>query len=265
MPRNSRGVKPRFDGRARRTDGGFHWLLLLGPGRAPDVASSRQRIKKFRWVVVGRDPLGLGYSVKVITVHLVKPNNQLLPGYERALTAGWSPETSPEPQHGIREQHLREIRADPQGFLKWLTGTNRVVARLLDGTQVPPMREVVYWISDGEFSGVISLRRLRNSGDLPAGVSGHVSYAVVPWKSRKGYAKQALADLLQKARRFGLERLLITTHQDNLPSLRVIEATGGVLARLVPYPSQPGKFRLQFWLYTPAPRRAGRRRNNPWR
>ena len=105
----------------------------------------------------------------VITLHLVKPNNQLLPGYERALAAGWSPETSPEPQHGIREQRLCEIRADPQGFLKRLTGTNRVVERLLDGTPVPPMREVVYWISDGEFSGVISLRCLRNSGEfLPA-------------------------------------------------------------------------------------------------
>ena len=200
----------------------------------------------------------------VITVHLVEPNDQLLSGYERALAAGWSPETSPEPQHGIREQHLREIHADPQGFLKRLTGTNRVVERLLDRTPVPPMREVVYWISDGEFSGVISLRCLRNSGELPAGVSGHVSYAVVPWKSRKGYARQALADLLQRAPRFGLKRLLVTTHQDNLPSRRVIEATGGVLAGLVPYPSQPGKFRLQFWLYTPA-RRAARRRDNRWR
>jgi hypothetical protein len=66
-----------------------------------------------------------------------------------------------------------------------------------------------------------------------------------------------------KAPRFGLKRLLITTHQDNLPSRRVIEATGGVLAGLVPYPSQPGKFRLQFWLHTPT-RRAGRR-NSRWR
>ena len=110
----------------------------------------------------------------VITVHLVKPNDQLLPGYE------------------------------------------------------------------------ISLRRLQNSGELPASVSGHVSYAVVPWKSRKGYARQALADLLQRAPPFGLKRVLITTHQDNLPSRRVIEATGGVLGGLVPYPSQPGKFRLEF-------------------
>jgi predicted acetyltransferase len=61
------------------------------------------------------------------------------------------------------------------------------------------MREVAYWISDGEFSGVISLRRLQNADELPAGVSGHVSYAVVPWKSRKGCARQALADLLQRA------------------------------------------------------------------
>jgi predicted acetyltransferase len=176
----------------------------------------------------------------VIIVHLVEPKNQLLPGYERALAAGWSPETSPEPQHGIREQHLSEIRADPQGFLNRLSGRNRVVERLLDGTPVPPMREVVYWISDGEFSGVISLRRSRNSSEPPAGVSGHVGYAVVPWKSRKGYARQALADLLQRGPCFGLERVLVTTYQDNLPSRRVIEATGGVLAGLVPYPSQPG-------------------------
>ena len=190
----------------------------------------------------------------VITVHLVEPKNQLRPGYERALAAGWSPETGPERQHGIREQHLSEIRADPQGFLNRLSGRNRVVECLLDGTPVPPMREVVYWISDGEFSGVISLRRLQNSDKLPAGVSGHVSYSVVPWKSRKGYARQALADLLQRAPCFGLERVLVTTHQDNLRSRRVIEATGGVLAGLVPYPSQPGKFRLQFWLYTRARR-----------
>ena len=77
-------------------------------------------------------------------------------------------------------------------------------------------------------------------------VKPNVSYAVVPWKSRKGYARQALADLLQRALPLGLKRLLITTHQDNLPARRVIEATGGVLGGLVPYPSQPGKFRLEF-------------------
>jgi predicted acetyltransferase len=66
----------------------------------------------------------------------------------------------------------------------------------------------------------------------------------VPWKSRKGYARQALADLLLKALSFGLNRLLVTTHQDNLPSRRVIEATGGIFAGLVPHPNQPGRFRL---------------------
>src|ERR1700749_1129597 len=76
-------------------------------------------------------------------------------------------------------------------------------------------------------------------------VKPNVSCAVVPWKSRKRYARQTLADWLQKALPFGLRRLLITTHQDNRPSRRVIEATG-FLRGLVPYPSQPGKFRLEF-------------------
>jgi predicted acetyltransferase len=67
--------------------------------------------------------------------------------------------------------------------------------------------------------------------------------------------------LLLKAPSFGLNRLLVTTHQDNLPSRRVIEATGGIFAGLVPHPNQPGRFRLQFWLFTPA-QRAGWRNNS---
>src|SRR5689334_12075651 len=78
-----------------------------GEGRCRSPTGRRHHQRGlWRRVAVG----GIVVPVMIITVHLVQPNYLLLPGYERALAAGWSPETSFERQHGIREQHLSEIR-----------------------------------------------------------------------------------------------------------------------------------------------------------
>lgn len=45
-------------------------------------------------------------------------------------------------------------------------------------------------------------------------------------------------------------RLLISCDQDNLPSRRVIEANGGVLAGETPDPQGAGKRKLLFWVST---------------
>jgi predicted acetyltransferase len=51
----------------------------------------------------------------------------------------------------------------------------------------------------------------------------------VPWKRRRGFATQALGEILLDAKAEGLRYVEITTRPDNLPSRRVIEANGGVL------------------------------------
>lgn len=60
---------------------------------------------------------------------------------------------------------------------------------------------------------------------------GHIGYAVVPWKQRRGHATAALAQMLTVtlAMKLGLAHVTLTTDRDNRPSQRVIEANGGVL------------------------------------
>jgi predicted acetyltransferase len=162
-------------------------------------------------------------------VHLVRPGAQHLPSYVAALRRGWSADTSRgavaaqeelariEADAGrfLAAQHDREARGDP--------------VTLPDGSQAPRIPGYRMWLWDGEFCGSIGLRWLPGTGALPPYVLGHVGYAVVPWKQRRGYATGALALLLPRAREEGLPFVELTTDPDNVASQKVIAANGGVL------------------------------------
>jgi predicted acetyltransferase len=177
-------------------------------------------------------------------MQLVKPSPEHLDSYVAALRQGWSADN-------IRgavaaQEELARIDVDALAFLA--SQDDREAkgppVKLPDGSEVRRIPGFRRWMWDGEFCGSIGLRWQPASAALPPHVLGHIGYAVVPWKQRRGYATGALRQLLPEARAQGLPYVEITTDPDNVASQRVIEKAGGVLferfIKPAVYGSQPG-------------------------
>jgi predicted acetyltransferase len=172
-------------------------------------------------------------------LRLVAPSLDKLAQYEAALAAGWSPDT----EHDASTVQLAALRRDPHAFLAELTRQDGTIV-IMSGRVVPRLPSRICWLDDGEFCGVINLRFVPGSDALPDYVSGHIGYAVVPWKRRRGYATRALALMLPVAREVGLNRVEITCDDDNEASRRVILSHGGGL--IGTRPALRGKTKLVF-------------------
>jgi predicted acetyltransferase len=160
-------------------------------------------------------------------MRLVWPADEYLPGYRDALERGWSPDNL-RPEAGKEE--LAQLLADPKAFIARQVdhaGAGAPVV-LADGTVVPRLPGYRRWLWDDEFCGVIGFRWQRGTSELPSYVFGHIGFAVVPWKRKRGYATKALALLLDEIPRDDFEYVELTTNVSNVGSQRVIEANGGV-------------------------------------
>lgn len=174
------------------------------------------------------------------SMQLVRPTAVHLPSYAAAVRAGWSADKG----RGVvaAAEELAKIEADAAGFI-----TSRVdreargdPVTLPDGSTVKRLPGFQRWLWDGQFCGLINLRWQPGTEDLPPHCLGHIGYAVVPWKQRRGYATRALAEMLPLASAEGLRYVELTTDPDNLASQRVIEANGGVLQERFIKPAQYG-------------------------
>jgi predicted acetyltransferase len=162
-------------------------------------------------------------------LELVWPSRTHLPSYIAALERGWSPDNL-RGQVAAREE-LERIAADADGFLASLIDREAAGGPIMlpGGGTVPRLPGYRRWLWDGEFCGSIGFRWQRGTEALPPHCLGHIGYAVVPWKRRRGYATLALREVLRDVSAEGLRHVEITTDPANVASRRVIESAGGVL------------------------------------
>jgi len=98
---------------------------------------------------------------------------------------------------------------------------------------------------EGHLTGVIKVR-LHLTPALEE-YGGHIGYFVRPSERGQGCATRMLALALEKARTFGLVRVLLMCVKANVASARVIEKNGGILASEGISPIDGGPV-LRYWI-----------------
>jgi len=157
---------------------------------------------------------------------LLNPSIDHIPDYVDALKRGWSPDNL---RSEASQEQLSKISEDATSFVSGLDDPTAKAGpvTLPDGSKVPRLPSILRWIWDREFCGHIGLRWKPGTEKLPPTCSGHIGYAVVPWRQREGLATAALIAILPEARAIGLKHVDITTSPENPASVRVIEKAGG--------------------------------------
>lgn len=103
-----------------------------------------------------------------------------------------------------------------------------------------------FWLIDeNEFIGRVSIRHKLNEKLLQHG--GHIGYYIRKSKRKKGYGKKILKLGLREARKLGIVRVLITSDDDNLASIKIIEENGGRLANVIEIGEDKNKLR-RYWI-----------------
>jgi predicted acetyltransferase len=140
------------------------------------------------------------------------------------------------------DEELEKIAHDPDAFLASLADREASGGpiKMPDGSELARLPGYRRWMWNGEFCGSIGFRWQKGTEALPPHCLGHIGYAVVPWKQRRGYATEALGQLLPEARAEGLNYVEITMNPDNIASQRVVEANGGVFLERFVKPAQFG-------------------------
>lgn len=184
------------------------------------------------------------------SMELVWPAAEYLAGYVDALRRGWSPDNlRPE----VVQEQLARIADDADRFLAEQVDREGKGPRIIlpGGGTVPRLPGYSQWMWDGEFCGSINFRWQPGSTELPPHCLGHIGYAVVPWKRRRGYATRALQLLLLQAANEGLAYVELVTDADNVASQKVVETNGGKLIERFNKPAAYGgvasfRYRIAF-------------------
>lgn len=132
---------------------------------------------------------------------------------------------------------LQELPADENGFInraagmrfdeyqEWLKGKVQESEQigLVDGWKVP---STTFWlIEDGRPVGCGNLRHFLTDKLLEQG--GNIGYSIRPSDRNRGLGKTLLSLLIKEGRKMHMDKLLITIHNQNAPSLHVALANGG--------------------------------------
>ena len=150
---------------------------------------------------------------------LVLPNAQYKDSFLEAMRKH---KASGEPD-GLFDEHTEQWFEER--FDDWL----ETLAMYRSGHDLPEdkVQSTQWWvIKHGKWLGRVSLRHELNEHLMHYG--GHLGYYLIPEARGKGVGTWAVQQVLEKAKKLGLKKLLVTCDTHNIVSQKVIQKFGGV-------------------------------------
>lgn len=139
-----------------------------------------------------------------------------------------------------RDEYVKTLESSKtNGFISELLGRRTDI--LAGKSYMPDM----YWaIVGNKVVGRIGLRHkltkeLRSFG-------GHIGQDVAPSEQRKGYGSEMLNQVLAKARKLNMKKVLLTCKIDNRGSRKLIEENGGKLDKIIK--NDDGRKECLYWI-----------------
>ena len=117
-----------------------------------------------------------------------------------------------------------------QEYRQWLVkqAANACKTEIEDGWRVP---SGIWWLFvDGKPVGMAKLRYFLTDALREGG--GHLGYAIAPEARGNGYAALMVNAMKPIAAAKGIDRMLVTVHNDNAASIRTALKCGGVIERV---------------------------------
>jgi predicted acetyltransferase len=105
-----------------------------------------------------------------------------------------------------------------------------------------------YWFIDKKINKIIGTSRLRpklNEELMKEG--GNIGYDVSPSYRKIGYGTEILRITIEKARKNGLKKILITCDDDNIGSRKIIEKNNGKYENKI-YLEEEKKWVRRYWI-----------------
>ena len=103
---------------------------------------------------------------------------------------------------------------------------------------------VYFAIVGGNIMGSIAVRHYLNDSLLKIG--GHIGYGIRPSERRKGYGTKMLALALEKCRKFGIEKALVTCDKVNIASAKTAMRNGGIMENEIT--EDDGNIVQRYWI-----------------
>jgi predicted acetyltransferase len=174
--------------------------------------------------------------------HLAAPHHLYKESYINALHEGFYRGTQSEKS----AEDIKKIADNFDAYLQDLNDDNSPI-ELPTGEWVRRVPGYLYWmVDDHAFIGEASLRYELNDFLLKQG--GHVGYGIRPSYQRRGYGSLALTLSLEKLKKHGLKRVLVTCDDENIASYKIIERNGGILEDIIPSIFHENHFTRRYWI-----------------